>query len=1254
MGVSRKLLNAVGFALLFSLAWVSFTARGLSRAAAGEECRTVPRFEPTSVPLTVTNTDAVSGSVSDGLEVQAAGAIQAVSLAVDVGEEIRQVHLGALLPAAGFPVFLLDEVGGRILEVEEGQSLPLDMVSPSPRRVEAKFVVAGPGGGFAGDVPSPLLVLGLTPRQDVRLRLSRWEAYAVDGVEITSVFRVGEVCLETFCEEVETEDHFSVPVGISLPEVEDRSILEGFPLLLQAAGQVQAIDLHIAYDPQVLTPNFLTVESFFLREGCTVALLPPRGPGSILAEGETQIFPSDFLREPGDIFLGLSVVGLCAHEALDPGDVEDIVALDFSIRPDVARTDDVHTQIEMGPDTRLFGTDGAPLSTFFDRTASCLLFPGRVCPTDVTCELTEDCLGAVISWDNSQFDRVEVFRDGLLLEAQSGDDVRRVVDPEPGIGEHTYALIGTIDGFPCEPRECTIDIPGPLECPEDFQCQLVNRLDTLSVELSWVNAAAYDSLEVSGGGHLLPVAPGSTSATILLGEAEPVPLGFTLRAALDEKSCETRCELFGGCLKILMCSTQSDGRARLDWEGGGMVTVSRFDPFTGEMTTLAAGMDEASSLVDDTPPGEFGVHYVMTAVDPESGELCGLLTCDYLIPQEGRFVRGDVNISGPESDISDAVFLLLSLFTGTVDLSCLDAADTNDDGKLNVTDAIFLLRFLFLAGSAPPHPFESCGFEVGTSGGLGCERYDLCSVGGSFPSDLDCVVDGPNVTMTWTPGEPPEGGSLQQFVRVGARPAEELAPEVSEFAFTLGPEEFRGEVPVFLVTSLGDLSRALSCVVATPLPPTCPGSFTCHLDSDGGVFVTTWDPLPAGVTFTIVKDTGLAVLSDSAAGTASLVLELGDLGRVVTIRLESDEGCSELCQVEVPNVACPSDLGCQLDMERNVLVARWTAGVGLESETLLLRKGDALPLPIAADLSEAEVSLSEDDRGTTVTVVIETPEDGCSELECSVEVPAAPVHCPTDLECAFDGSRGILRLSWTAGTGFDSLRILRGGDTELVAPADAEAVNLELRPEDFGTDVTVTLEGLTGDTTVCQVGCVVSVPPPLTCPSDFSCSYDPTVMSITVTWTAGTGLQSLLLFKDDIPVLPLSPQDTFAEVPVDPGDLGSDVTLRLDGSDQSGVVCQSECVVSVPPRLACPSDFTCSYDPTVMTITATWTAGTGLQSLLLFKDGIAVLPLSPQDTFAEIPVDPGDFGREVSLLLEGSDESGPVCESECLVFVPPF
>jgi hypothetical protein len=60
--------------------------------------------------------------------------------------------------------------------------------------------------------------------------------------------------------------------------------------------------------------------------------------------------------------------------------------------------------------------------------------------------------------------------------------------------------------------------------------------------------------------------------------------------------------------------------------------------------------------------------------------------------------------------------------TAKFDAPCDDACDANDDGKLDASDVIFLLNYLFVPGKPkPPAPTPpNAGFDP-TSDSLGCE-----------------------------------------------------------------------------------------------------------------------------------------------------------------------------------------------------------------------------------------------------------------------------------------------------------------------------------------------------------------------------------------------------------------------------------------------------------------------------------------------------------------------------------------------------
>jgi hypothetical protein len=95
------------------------------------------------------------------------------------------------------------------------------------------------------------------------------------------------------------------------------------------------------------------------------------------------------------------------------------------------------------------------------------------------------------------------------------------------------------------------------------------------------------------------------------------------------------------------------------------------------------------------------------------------------------FHRGDVEDNGV-LNVSDAIALFGYLFLGTDSPKCKEAADTNNDGTVDISDGINLLSYVFLGTTslAPPGPPSlPCGTDTdakGSAGDLGCDSYSSC------------------------------------------------------------------------------------------------------------------------------------------------------------------------------------------------------------------------------------------------------------------------------------------------------------------------------------------------------------------------------------------------------------------------------------------------------------------------------------------------------------------------------------------------
>ncbi len=76
-------------------------------------------------------------------------------------------------------------------------------------------------------------------------------------------------------------------------------------------------------------------------------------------------------------------------------------------------------------------------------------------------------------------------------------------------------------------------------------------------------------------------------------------------------------------------------------------------------------------------------------------------------------------------DISDPVKQLSVLFEGA-SAGCDDAMDANDDGLLNIVDAIYLLNYVFGQGPPPAAPFPDCTEDPTPGNSLDCVFFRPC------------------------------------------------------------------------------------------------------------------------------------------------------------------------------------------------------------------------------------------------------------------------------------------------------------------------------------------------------------------------------------------------------------------------------------------------------------------------------------------------------------------------------------------------
>ncbi len=138
------------------------------------------------------------------------------------------------------------------------------------------------------------------------------------------------------------------------------------------------------------------------------------------------------------------------------------------------------------------------------------------------------------------------------------------------------------------------------------------------------------------------------------------------------------------------------------WEfshGGGVASWST-EPFESRAEANPLFWGTLYNFWFDSTGEPTDVDVALRAFVPAGGpELVGRTTG----PSAPRFKRSDANADGT-TEISDAIYVLSFLFTGGDAPPCPDAADANDSDDVDLSDGVAILAWLFRGGALPPAP----------------------------------------------------------------------------------------------------------------------------------------------------------------------------------------------------------------------------------------------------------------------------------------------------------------------------------------------------------------------------------------------------------------------------------------------------------------------------------------------------------------------------------------------------------------------
>ena len=363
---------------------------------------------------------------------------------------------------------------------------------------------------------------------------------------------------------------------------------------------------------------------------------------------------------------------------------------------------------------------------------------GGECPSGMICsqdELTGDIL---LNWSNGalNYDAIQVWRNGEMIEENIGGDQELYVDSDPISGEVVYSVVALDAAAACAeclPMECTLiifDEANILLGPGDEWSYRAGLDPGPDPEWNTLDFDDFDwELGQTGIGY------GDNDDATTLNDMQNNYVSIYTRKVF-ELELDTVDSL------ILSCAVDDGLVAYING-----IEIGRFNVPDGEIlnTTAAITANPNGEPVINSPQ-EFAIARELL-VDGEniiavSVHNAGLGSSDLTFiptlikipgegggpgPQEDLFLRGDVDNNG-FVNLTDAVSLLLYLFQQGNEPSCTDSTDIDDNGFVNLTDGVSLLNHLFRAGPAPQAPgFLECGVDPTADDALGNCSSSACT-----------------------------------------------------------------------------------------------------------------------------------------------------------------------------------------------------------------------------------------------------------------------------------------------------------------------------------------------------------------------------------------------------------------------------------------------------------------------------------------------------------------------------------------------
>ncbi|MGA1533813.1 MAG: proprotein convertase P-domain-containing protein [Planctomycetota bacterium] len=411
-------------------------------------------------------------------------------------------------------------------------------------------------------------------------------------------------------------------------------------------------------------------------------------------------------------------------------------------------------------------------------------------PTGVSC--STNGVDATLSWTNtSTYSSIEVERNGVVI-ASLPPTATSYVDVAPPPGVARYRILGFDTAQGCgnagAAAECGIgitdlifagDVGGANDSPQAIFDELViagrspmivDSFDAAALasvgpfDVAWICLGTYPNEHELSGAEAQLLAELHTGDIGLDGTIDASPKAVYLESA-DHWAYDppTVFESYDGVENFSFGNLANGNDTLADLVGAdtglglnlaGLTALYQQDStgndYNDRLVPCSANPDLGGNQAAVTwrgdefgNPYDIGVFYASTIAPVltqtwEFGGYTGdraLLIENYILaldgggpPPSGTFVRADVNDDG-SVNIADAVFLLNSLFVpGFGSIPCEQAADVNDDGGVNIADAVFTLNSLFVPGFGDvplPNSASGCGPDP-TPTTLPCDVNNTC------------------------------------------------------------------------------------------------------------------------------------------------------------------------------------------------------------------------------------------------------------------------------------------------------------------------------------------------------------------------------------------------------------------------------------------------------------------------------------------------------------------------------------------------